>query len=83
MTCPRCAGHGRIQQVSRGILGEFIRQSTCPECNGAGKKIEQPCEIEQMHLMDVRHVQQRKEMLHFNARAGFLERFARSSLGRG
>ena len=43
VTCPRCAGHGRIQQVARGILGEFIRQSTCPECNGAGKKIEKPC----------------------------------------
>ena len=41
-TCPRCGGHGRVQQVSRSILGEFIRQSACPECNGSGKKIEQP-----------------------------------------
>ncbi len=44
VTCPRCAGHGRVQQIARGILGEFIRQSPCPECNGAGKKIERPCE---------------------------------------
>jgi molecular chaperone DnaJ len=44
VTCARCGGHGRVQQVSRGILGEFIRQSTCPECSGSGKKIEQPCE---------------------------------------
>ena len=44
VTCPRCAGHGRIQQVARGILGEFIRQSICTECNGAGRKIEHPCE---------------------------------------
>jgi molecular chaperone DnaJ len=43
VTCPRCDGHGRVQQVARGILGEFIRQSSCPECNGTGKKIERPC----------------------------------------
>jgi molecular chaperone DnaJ len=43
VTCPRCAGHGRVQQVARGILGEFVRQSTCPECRGAGRKIETPC----------------------------------------
>jgi molecular chaperone DnaJ len=44
VACPRCAGSGRIQQVSRGILGEFIRQSVCTDCNGVGRKIETPCE---------------------------------------
>ncbi|HEY4346564.1 MAG TPA: molecular chaperone DnaJ [Gaiellaceae bacterium] len=43
ITCPRCAGTGRLQQVSRGILGEFVRQSVCGECNGAGRKVEKPC----------------------------------------
>jgi molecular chaperone DnaJ len=33
-----------VQQVARGILGEFIRQSACPECGGAGRKVERPCE---------------------------------------
>ncbi|HEX4518842.1 MAG TPA: molecular chaperone DnaJ [Gaiellaceae bacterium] len=44
VTCPRCGGHGVLQQVSRGILGEFIRQSACPDCNGSGRKIEHQCE---------------------------------------
>ena len=43
-TCPRCGGSGRLQQVSRGIFGEFVRQSACPECDGSGRKIEQRCE---------------------------------------
>ena len=33
-----------MQQVSRGILGEFIRNSACPDCNGAGRRIEQACD---------------------------------------
>ncbi len=42
--CPRCGGSGRLQQVSRGIFGEFVRQSACPDCGGSGRRIEQPCE---------------------------------------
>lgn len=42
-SCPRCGGSGRIQQISRGIFGEFVRQSSCHECNGSGRKIEQLC----------------------------------------
>jgi molecular chaperone DnaJ len=42
--CARCGGTGLLQQVSRGILGEFIRQTACPDCNGAGRRIEQYCE---------------------------------------
>jgi molecular chaperone DnaJ len=42
-TCPTCAGQGRVQQVSRSVFGEFVRQSACPQCAGTGKKIETPC----------------------------------------
>ena len=38
------AGHGLLQQVSRGILGEFVRQSACPDCNGSGRTVEHLCE---------------------------------------
>jgi len=44
VACPRCGGHGVVQQVSRSILGEFVRQSACPECDGSGRRIEKPCE---------------------------------------
>ena len=42
-TCARCNGSGHVQQVTRSIFGELMRQSVCPECAGSGRKIEQPC----------------------------------------
>jgi molecular chaperone DnaJ len=44
VTCPRCGGSGVLQQLSRGILGEFVRQVACPDCGGEGRKIERLCE---------------------------------------
>ncbi|MGZ4354606.1 MAG: molecular chaperone DnaJ [Gaiellaceae bacterium] len=44
-TCGTCGGAGRVQQVSRSVFGEFIRQSTCPTCAGSGRIVERPCEI--------------------------------------
>ncbi len=42
-TCDTCAGTGRLQQVSRSLFGEFVRQSPCPRCSGTGRLVEQPC----------------------------------------
>jgi molecular chaperone DnaJ len=44
VSCARCGGSGWLQHVSRGLFGQFVRQSTCPECNGSGRRIETPCE---------------------------------------
>ncbi|HET6683074.1 MAG TPA: molecular chaperone DnaJ [Gaiella sp.] len=44
VTCPACAGIGRVQQVSRTILGQMVRSGTCPRCDGAGTIVETPCE---------------------------------------
>jgi molecular chaperone DnaJ len=44
VTCPACAGVGRVQQVSRTILGQTVRSGTCPRCDGAGTIVETPCE---------------------------------------
>jgi molecular chaperone DnaJ len=41
--CESCGGSGRVQHVSRSILGEFIRTQTCARCNGSGRVIESPC----------------------------------------
>jgi molecular chaperone DnaJ len=43
VTCPACGGAGRLQQVSRTVLGEFVRTQTCGRCGGAGRVIERPC----------------------------------------
>lgn len=39
-TCSSCGGHGVVARQA----GIFIQQSTCPECRGAGEKIENPCD---------------------------------------
>jgi molecular chaperone DnaJ len=44
VVCTRCGGTGVIRHVSRSILGEFVRQASCPDCNGAGRRVEQHCE---------------------------------------
>lgn len=42
-TCPDCAGTGRLQQVSRSVLGEFIRTGPCGRCGGRGIVVTSPC----------------------------------------
>jgi molecular chaperone DnaJ len=43
-TCETCGGTGRLQQVGRSVLGEFVRTQTCPQCGGDGRIVEHPCE---------------------------------------
>ncbi len=43
VTCTRCDGSGRLQQVSRSVFGEFVRTQACPQCGGAGQIVEHPC----------------------------------------
>jgi len=42
-TCSTCGGAGMLRRVSRSMFGEFVSQRTCPECDGAGRVLEQPC----------------------------------------
>ena len=39
VTCTTCHGRGRVQMQQ----GFFAIQTTCPQCHGAGEKIETPC----------------------------------------
>lgn len=41
--CSTCKGHGRIQQTTNTIMGQFTHISTCPNCGGAGQKITNYC----------------------------------------
>lgn len=34
--CKTCMGHGRVQQNTRTILGNFTSVTTCPSCGGTG-----------------------------------------------
>jgi molecular chaperone DnaJ len=42
--CDRCAGTGRLQQVTQSVFGQFVRTQPCPACRGRGVVIEHPCE---------------------------------------
>jgi molecular chaperone DnaJ len=42
-TCETCGGAGRVQQVARSLLGEFVRSTACPTCAGAGRIVVTPC----------------------------------------
>ena len=42
-TCPRCHGTGYISRVQQTMFGPAESQSVCPECNGEGKIISEPC----------------------------------------
>ena len=41
-TCPGCGGAGRIQQVSRTVLGQIVRTGACPRCDGSGRSSSSP-----------------------------------------
>ncbi|MEP6909615.1 MAG: molecular chaperone DnaJ [Actinomycetota bacterium] len=43
VTCENCGGSGRVEQVSRTALGDFVRSQACPRCGGAGRIVDHPC----------------------------------------
>ena len=44
VACTECGGSGRVVTVQRTFLGDMQSASTCPVCDGTGKKIEGKCE---------------------------------------
>lgn len=43
VTCQSCAGMGQVQQVMNSWFGQSVRVIACPDCEGAGTRIEKPC----------------------------------------
>jgi molecular chaperone DnaJ len=43
VTCPVCGGTGELRQVSRSVFGQFVNISTCSNCGGDGRIIQEPC----------------------------------------
>jgi molecular chaperone DnaJ len=42
-TCSTCGGAGRVQKVSRSFFGNFSQVAECPDCHGAGKRVDKKC----------------------------------------
>ena len=43
ITCPECHGRGRVVTVQRTFLGDMQTATTCANCGGTGKIIDNPC----------------------------------------
>lgn len=44
-TCSTCRGSGQVRQVNRSILGQFVNITTCPQCQGQGTIVSDPCPV--------------------------------------
>ena len=42
-TCSSCAGRGQVRQVSHSLFGQVVNVTTCPQCNGTGTVVSDPC----------------------------------------
>jgi molecular chaperone DnaJ len=42
-TCATCRGRGQIEHRQQSLLGSFINVRACPDCQGSGEIIEDPC----------------------------------------
>lgn len=42
-SCPTCKGTGQVQHVSNTLFGRTMTYTTCPQCQGEGKIIANPC----------------------------------------
>ena len=42
--CETCGGYGQVQQQVSGFFGMSVRVIDCPDCGGAGERIDDPCE---------------------------------------
>jgi len=42
-TCATCSGQGQVRQVVNMLFMQTYQVIICPDCSGAGKKIEKPC----------------------------------------
>ncbi|MFN8615061.1 MAG: molecular chaperone DnaJ [Vampirovibrionales bacterium] len=41
--CSGCGGQGQVRHTTQTLLGHFTQIGTCPQCNGSGKTITNPC----------------------------------------
>ncbi|MGD9548593.1 MAG: molecular chaperone DnaJ [Candidatus Krumholzibacteriia bacterium] len=42
-TCSQCRGQGRVRQVRQSLLGQMVTEGVCPQCQGRGSVVQDPC----------------------------------------
>lgn len=43
VTCSTCGGAGQVRMARRSFLGTMMTVSACPDCDGVGTRVEDPC----------------------------------------
>lgn len=63
--CPTCKGSGQVQHITNSIFGRTVTYATCPQCQGEGKIVNNPC-----RRCKGTGLERRKETVKVNVPAG-------------
>ncbi len=78
VTCPTCHGSGTVSQVVQGIFGPQEAVSVCPQCEGDGKVISEPCSY-----CNGEGIQKKDELVSFHIPAGVTDGMTLTIRGKG
>lgn len=77
-TCSGCQGTGQVKKVVNTMLGQMVSTSTCPVCDGEGKKVSQNCDVCQGEGRELK-----EEVIAINVPAGVGDGMQLSMSGKG
>lgn len=77
-TCPRCHGAGYVETVQQTFMGAMRSQTVCPECDGEGKIISEPCSY-----CNGTGVEKKEEIVSFRIPAGVEDGMVLTMQGQG
>lgn len=77
-TCSTCHGAGQVTQTMNTILGQMQTRSTCPDCNGEGKRISKKCP----HC-NGEGITHKEDVISLNIPAGVMDGMQLSLSGKG
>ena len=77
-TCPTCHGSGTVSQVVQVIFGPQEAVGVCPQCEGDGKIISEPCSY-----CNGEGIQKKDELVSFHIPAGVTDGMTLTIRGKG
>ncbi|MDE5974935.1 MAG: molecular chaperone DnaJ, partial [Muribaculaceae bacterium] len=77
-TCERCHGTGYINRVQQTMFGAMQSEAVCPDCNGEGKIITEPCSY-----CNGTGVERKEEIVSFHIPAGVEDGMTLTLRGQG
>ncbi|WP_026462925.1 molecular chaperone DnaJ [Adhaeribacter aquaticus] len=77
-TCSSCQGSGQVKKVVNTMLGQMVSTSTCPTCDGEGRRVTQKCDTCHGEGRELR-----EEVIAINVPAGVADGMQLSMSGKG